>query len=200
MTRPGLTGECMEGKRVGLSGCSRPHLRYTRAAGELSLPCATIRLGIYGCSGTTSVRSCRFLAEHAALSYYWLLIIFYLISPKVAYNFMQRVEHHASDTYGQWSWRQLSMLACAGLPWCSCIGFVCALCACICPLPPHSVTIMLAGLGCCLLPCATQPMNPLHNPAAEEFLETNREVLKTIPPPMVALNYYRNQDLYLFDE
>ncbi|GFH31862.1 ubiquinol oxidase, partial [Haematococcus lacustris] len=74
----------------------------------------------------------RFLAEHAAVLYYWLLIAFYLVSPKVAYNFMQRVEHHAADTY-----------------------------------------------------C--------------EFLESNRELLASIPPPVVALNYYRNQDLYLFD-
>jgi hypothetical protein len=37
--------------------------------------------------------------EHAALLYYWVLIIFYLVSPSLAYNFMQRVELHASDTY-----------------------------------------------------------------------------------------------------
>lgn len=41
----------------------------------------------------------RFVAEHSAIAYYWLLIAFYLISPKVAYNFMQRVELHAMDTY-----------------------------------------------------------------------------------------------------
>lgn len=29
------------------------------------------------------------------------------------------------------------------------------------------------------------------------FLEANKELLATIPPPMVALNYYKNQDLYL---
>eukprot|EP00197_Chlamydomonas_leiostraca_P009674 CAMPEP_0202865230 /NCGR_PEP_ID=MMETSP1391-20130828/5395_1 /ASSEMBLY_ACC=CAM_ASM_000867 /TAXON_ID=1034604 /ORGANISM="Chlamydomonas leiostraca, Strain SAG 11-49" /LENGTH=443 /DNA_ID=CAMNT_0049545039 /DNA_START=93 /DNA_END=1424 /DNA_ORIENTATION=+ len=75
----------------------------------------------------------RFLAEHAAVFYYWVLIGFYLVSPKLAYNFMQRVEFHAADTY-------------------------------------------------------------------EEFLEENRDMLATLPPPMVALNYYRNQDLYLFDE
>jgi ubiquinol oxidase len=41
----------------------------------------------------------RFIAEHSAIAYYWLLIAFYLISPKIAYNFMQRVELHAMDTY-----------------------------------------------------------------------------------------------------
>jgi hypothetical protein len=32
------------------------------------------------------------------------------------------------------------------------------------------------------------------------FLEQNKEVLATIPPPQVALAYYRAQDLYMFDE
>lgn len=75
----------------------------------------------------------RFLAEHSALLYYWLLIFFYLVNPKVAYNFMQRVEHHASDTYSV-------------------------------------------------------------------FLEQNKDILAKIPPPTVAVHYYRNKDLYLFDE
>lgn len=39
----------------------------------------------------------------------------------------------------------------------------------------------------CLLPAAA-------------FLEDNSETLVTIPAPMVALNYYLNEDLYLFDE
>jgi len=43
----------------------------------------------------------RFLAEHAAVFYYWVCIAFYLVSPKNAYNFMQRVEHHAADTYSE---------------------------------------------------------------------------------------------------
>ena len=37
--------------------------------------------------------------EHSAIAYYWLLIFFYLVNPKLAYNFMQRVELHAMDTY-----------------------------------------------------------------------------------------------------
>mgnify|MGYP006283428017 CR=1 FL=1 len=44
----------------------------------------------------------RFLAEHAAVLYFWVCIGFYLVSPKNAYNFMQRVEHHAADTYSEW--------------------------------------------------------------------------------------------------
>jgi len=75
----------------------------------------------------------RFVANHSAIAYFWLLIFFYLVSPKLAYNFMQRVELHARDTY----------------------------------------TV---------------------------FVESNKELLETIPPPKVALSYYLNQDLYLFDE
>lgn len=74
----------------------------------------------------------RFVADHSAIAYYWLLIFFYLVSPKLAYNFMQRVEFHAMDTYA-------------------------------------------------------------------EFILENKELLATIPPPRVALDYYLNQDLYLFD-
>jgi len=56
----------------------------------------------------------RFLAEHAAVLYYWVCIGFYLVSPKNAYNFMQRVEHHAADTYCGWCrLRWIGCLACA---------------------------------------------------------------------------------------
>lgn len=33
-----------------------------------------------------------------------------------------------------------------------------------------------------------------------EFAEQNAELLKSIPPPLVALNYYKSGDLYLFDQ
>ncbi|KAL4447289.1 hypothetical protein ABPG77_007322 [Micractinium sp. CCAP 211/92] len=75
----------------------------------------------------------RFVAEHAAVVYYWMLIVIYLISPSASYQFMEIVEGHAVDTY-------------------------------------------------------------------TEFAEQNREVLQQIPPPLVALNYYKSGDLYLFDE
>eukprot|EP00775_Hariotina_reticulata_P004226 gene4226-4475_t len=75
----------------------------------------------------------RFLAEHAALTYYWVLIFMYLLSPKNAYAFSELVEWHATDTY-------------------------------------------------------------------EQFVETNEQLLKELPPPMVAASYYRNEDLYMFDE
>ncbi|GIL72790.1 hypothetical protein Vretimale_4432 [Volvox reticuliferus] len=75
----------------------------------------------------------RFIAEHAAVFYYWVLIFFYLVSPRMAYNFMQRVELHAADTYSA-------------------------------------------------------------------FLQRNKAVLESIPAPIVALQYYYSEDLYLFDE
>ncbi|KAF6256800.1 plastid terminal oxidase [Scenedesmus sp. NREL 46B-D3] len=75
----------------------------------------------------------RFLAQHAALLYYWGLIVIYLFSPKLAYAFSELVELHAADTY-------------------------------------------------------------------EQFVETNEELLSELPPPMVAAAYYRNDDLYMFDE
>lgn len=32
------------------------------------------------------------------------------------------------------------------------------------------------------------------------FAEQNKDLLSTIPPPLVALNYYKSGDLYLFDQ
>jgi ubiquinol oxidase len=34
----------------------------------------------------------------------------------------------------------------------------------------------------------------------EEFVDENEELLKSLPPPLVALEYYKAGDLYLFDE
>lgn len=75
----------------------------------------------------------RFLAQHAAVFYYWILIVMYLVSPSASYAFSELVEFHAVDTYS-------------------------------------------------------------------EFLEQNKELLESIPPPLVALNYYKSGDLYLFDQ
>lgn len=72
----------------------------------------------------------RFLAMHASIAYYWFLLLFYLISPKIAYNFAELVEYHAVDTY-------------------------------------------------------------------TEFVEVNEELLKSLPPPLVAVQYYRGDDLYM---
>jgi hypothetical protein len=42
----------------------------------------------------------RFVAFHAAIVYYWILILSYAISPKYAYHFSELIEGHAVDTYG----------------------------------------------------------------------------------------------------
>lgn len=43
----------------------------------------------------------RFFANHAAIIYYFVLIILWLCSPTIAYNFSELIEAHAVDTYGQ---------------------------------------------------------------------------------------------------
>ena len=34
----------------------------------------------------------RFLAQHAAVFYYWVIILFFVLSPSLAYNFSELVE------------------------------------------------------------------------------------------------------------
>jgi ubiquinol oxidase len=41
----------------------------------------------------------RFVAQHAAIVYYWFLVLFYALSPRAAYQFSELVEGHATDTY-----------------------------------------------------------------------------------------------------
>lgn len=42
----------------------------------------------------------RFLAQHAAVAYYWIAVVLYLVNPALAYNLNQAVEEEACDTYG----------------------------------------------------------------------------------------------------
>jgi ubiquinol oxidase len=42
----------------------------------------------------------RFAALHAAIAYYWILLVLYVFSPQLAYNFSELIEFHAVDTYG----------------------------------------------------------------------------------------------------
>eukprot|EP00959_Pyramimonas_sp_CCMP1952_P167917 3509023-Pyramimonas_sp.AAC.1 len=65
----------------------------------------------------------RFFGQHSAVAYYVALVVLWLISPTIAYNFSELIEAHAVDTY-------------------------------------------------------------------EEFLHENEELLKTIPAPEVAREYY----------
>lgn len=75
----------------------------------------------------------RFLGQHAAIVYYFVLVALWLISPALAYNFSELIEGHAVDTYGQ-------------------------------------------------------------------FVDQNAELLKSMPAPRIAVEYYEAADLYLFDE
>jgi len=41
----------------------------------------------------------RFLAQHTALIYYWIVVALYLVAPRSAYYFMELVEGHAYESY-----------------------------------------------------------------------------------------------------
>jgi len=43
----------------------------------------------------------RFLAQHAALLYYWFVVLLFVVEPQMAYNFSLLVEEHAYTTYKQ---------------------------------------------------------------------------------------------------
>lgn len=75
----------------------------------------------------------RFIAQHTALFYYWIIVVLYAISPRSAYYFMELIEEHAYHTY-------------------------------------------------------------------DTFLKENESQLKAKPAPQIAINYYRDGDLYMFDE
>ncbi|MBE9109238.1 plastoquinol terminal oxidase [Nodosilinea sp. LEGE 07298] len=75
----------------------------------------------------------RLLARTAALVYYWVIAVLYLVDARSAYHFMELVEGHAYATY-------------------------------------------------------------------DKFLKTEAATLKTQPAPAVAVKYYRDGDLYMFDE
>jgi ubiquinol oxidase len=41
----------------------------------------------------------RFIAQHAAVFYYWVLVVVYFISPSWSYKFSEMLETHAVSTY-----------------------------------------------------------------------------------------------------
>lgn len=75
----------------------------------------------------------RFIAQHIAVAYYFVVVFLYLLNPVEAYNLNQEVEEHAYATYDQ-------------------------------------------------------------------FLKENEEELKEMKPPRAAIEYYREGDMYMFDE
>ncbi|MCF2971947.1 plastoquinol terminal oxidase [Synechococcus sp. Nb3U1] len=75
----------------------------------------------------------RFLSRHAALVYYWIITLIYLVHPRAAYHFMELVEQHAYKSY-------------------------------------------------------------------DAFLNSHEAELKAQPATDVAIRYYQDGDLYMFDE
>jgi ubiquinol oxidase len=74
----------------------------------------------------------RFVAQHVAVFYYWIVVTLYIVNPTSAYNLNQAVEEEAYETYNK-------------------------------------------------------------------FINDNEAFLKERPAPLVAVNYYTNNDMYLFD-
>lgn len=75
----------------------------------------------------------RFIAQHIAFAYYWIVVPLYMLSPRYAYYLMELIENHAYHTY-------------------------------------------------------------------DEYLKANEEALKALKAPQVAIDYYCDGDLYMFDE
>ncbi|KAM3111824.1 alternative oxidase [Phormidesmis sp. 146-33] len=75
----------------------------------------------------------RFLAQHLAMVYYWIVVPLYMLLPKSAYYIMELIEQHACDTY-------------------------------------------------------------------DRYLKDHEVALKAMPAPQVAINYYQDGDLYMFEE
>ena len=41
----------------------------------------------------------RFLAQHTAVLYYWVVIVLYFLNPSISYNLSEQIEKHAYETY-----------------------------------------------------------------------------------------------------
>lgn len=69
--------------------------------------------------GGDALWSDRFLAQHSALIYYLVLIVMYLLSPRLAYNFSELIEAHAVDTYSEFAEANQSLLKELPPPYCA---------------------------------------------------------------------------------
>lgn len=43
----------------------------------------------------------RFVAQHIAFFYYWIVVVLYMVSPATAYDLNKHVEQHAFNTYDE---------------------------------------------------------------------------------------------------
>ena len=53
----------------------------------------------------------RFVAQHAAIVYYWILTLLFFASPRLAYNFSELIETHAVATYAEFADANAELLA-----------------------------------------------------------------------------------------
>jgi len=44
----------------------------------------------------------RFFARHLVLVYYWSMVVYYFMAPRLAYDLNEKVEWHAMDTYAKY--------------------------------------------------------------------------------------------------
>lgn len=44
----------------------------------------------------------RFIAQHIAVTYYWVVVLLYMVSPQYAYYLMELIEDHAYQTYDEY--------------------------------------------------------------------------------------------------
>ena len=58
----------------------------------------------------------RFIAQHIAFAYYWLVVAVYVTSPAVAYDLNKHVERHAFNTYSEFLVRNEARLRAAPAP------------------------------------------------------------------------------------
>lgn len=121
----------------------------------------------------------RFLAQHAAIAYYWVLVLLFMASPSLGYLFSVLLEGHAVDTCAAATPRRRPRLhgRCAAAP----------------PLPPsHTRHPPLPFPSKALTPRLASLLGRY-----TEFIESNDEVLKTLPVPVVAREYYNSVGYYL---
>lgn len=58
----------------------------------------------------------RFMAQHASIAYYFILILAWVVSPTLAYNFSELIEAHAVDTYAEFAESNKAILETLGAP------------------------------------------------------------------------------------
>lgn len=152
----------------------------------------------------------RFLAQHAAVIYYWVVALLFCASPKSAYAFGELVEAHATDTYCELLHTVFTMLGATRVSVCSLRGgardgrLPCAIesaapCHAVQPCLSSTASVHGPQTSPTCTPCSLPPVCPAPNRRAAQFVEENEQALRGLPPPLVAVQYYRGGDLYYFD-